>query len=66
MKIVATIHDAGMAINVGGSVLSESAIIEIKDSDVPLIVEAYLRNRKVARDSDGHTYQTLSFSLLDE
>ena len=67
LKIVATIHDAGMAVNVGGSVSSRSEIIEIPTSKIPCNVMRYLENRNKEKTTEKYyTYQTLTFSLLEE
>jgi hypothetical protein len=73
MKIAVTITDAGMAINVGGPSESETAIIEIPDSQIPRILREHLEQRKRIRDRleagesrVPHLYQTVAFSLLSE
>lgn len=67
MRIVATVYDGAMAVNIGGAVESQSAIIEIDDDCVPTIVKAYLENAEWAKGREGrYTYQALSFSLLKE
>lgn len=55
MKLVATVHDFGAAANIGGNVKAQSAIIEIPDCNIPLIVSQHLKDPK---------WSTLSFSIL--
>lgn len=57
IKIVATISDFGAAANIGGDVERFSEIIHIPESEIPLRMKKYLKDRQ---------WQTLSFSLLEE
>lgn len=72
MKIAVTITDAGMALNVGGPVSQETAIIEIPDENLPYILRKYLQHRDQAivaaerAQLPPHLYATCSFSLVDE
>lgn len=66
MKIVVTVHDCGMASNVGGSVESQSAVIEIPQDRVPAIVREYFDAVRLANDRKGPSYLGISFSLLSE
>jgi hypothetical protein len=73
MKIAVTITDAGMACNVGGPVESETAIIELRDDQIPRILRMHLEGRKRVKDAVDrgekmipHLYQTLSFSLVSD
>jgi len=73
MKIAVTITDAGMACNVGGPVESETAIIELRDDQIPRVLRRHLEERKrikEAVDRGGkivpHLYQTLSLSFVSE
>jgi hypothetical protein len=73
MKIAVTITDAGMAVNVGGPVESETAIIELRDDQIPRVLRRHLEDRKRVRaavDSGEkripYMYQTLSISFVSE
>jgi hypothetical protein len=67
MKIVVTVTDVGEAIHCGGDVVRKSAIIEIPEDQVPSIVKNYFKNKRWAKERPNRfTYQTLSFSLLEE
>lgn len=66
MKIVVTIHDAGMAANIGGSVEAQSAVIEIPEDMVPSVVSEYFKAVRFAREVNKPSYVSLSLSLLRE
>jgi hypothetical protein len=73
MKIAVTITDAGMAINIGGPVESETAIIELRDDQIPRVLKRHLEDRRRVREAvdNGekripHLYQTLSISFVSE
>lgn len=73
MKIAVTITDAGMAINVGGPAESETAIIELRDDQVPRILRQHMDERKRIADRLAagesrvpHLYQTVAFSLVSD
>jgi hypothetical protein len=67
MKIVVTITDAGGVVHAGASIEARSAIIEIPDEKLPNIVEKYLECRKwVSEAPNRHTYEYMTFSILDE
>ena len=60
MKIIFTIHDAGMAVNVGGAVESISSVIEIDDDKLPLSVQRFMN---ATREGERH-YMNLSLSYV--
>lgn len=73
MKIAVTITDAGMALNVGGPVESETAFIEMTDDQIPRILRDHLAARKRIRETvkDGranvpYLCQSVTFSLVSE
>ena len=66
IKVIATIHNAEMAVNVGGSVESVSEIIEIPTKNIPPNLKKYIENRKNAKVTKSFTYEALSLSLLEE
>ena len=66
IKVIATIHNAEMAVNVGGSVDSVSEIIEIPTKSIPPNLKKHLKDRKDAEVTKSFFYQTLSLSLLKE
>lgn len=67
VKIVATVYDGGMAANVGGAVESKSVIIEIPNDKIPSLIKRYFDHLAWARaEKNRYTYETLSFSLLEE
>lgn len=67
MKIVATVTSCGDAAHVGGGVHRESAIIEIPNDKIPLVVQKFFENQEWAKSGKNrYTYEALSFSLLSE
>lgn len=66
IKIVATIHNAGMAANVGGGVESYSEIIEVPTKNIPQSLQGYIERRHKAKIKNYHTYEALTLSLLED
>lgn len=73
MKIAITITDAGMAVNVGGPVESETSIIELRDDQIPRVLRRHLEDRKRVKEAVDRgdkripfLYQTLSLSFVLE
>ena len=60
IKIIATIHSFGAAVNVGGSVESTSYEIGVLEVLVPTQVLWHLK------DENARKWQTLSLSILSE
>ena len=66
IRIIATIHNAEIAVNAGGNLESISEIIEIPSKSIPPNLEKHLKDRKNAAVTKSLFYQTLSLSLLKE
>lgn len=66
MKIVVTISEFGAAANLGGDVERRSAVIDIPDDQLPVMLQQELQYRAEAREADGQVWTSISFSLLEE
>lgn len=67
MKIAVTISDVGAAVNVGGVVSVETAIIELTEDQIPNILKQYFDNiEKCKQNKFLSNYQNVMFSLFVE
>lgn len=67
MKIVVTVADGSGAVHVGSDVTCTSAIIEIKDEQVPDLLKQHLEHIAWAKSGKNrYCYETLSLSILEE
>ena len=66
IKIVATIHDATTAANIGGAVESISEVIEVPTKNIPPNLKRFIEDRKNAIIKNKWFCETITFSLLED
>ena len=67
MKIVATVTNIADVVHGGGVPENRSAIIELRDDQIPELIREYLDLEEWASQGKNRfTYRSLQFSILEE
>lgn len=66
VKIAVTWCSIGGVIHGGGDPQRETAIIELRDDQVPEVLKEYIEYDKQCREESQYSYQSVVFSLVKE
>lgn len=72
VKLAVTVCNCDAVVHAGGDVERVTAIVELRDDQIPKILKEYLQSKAKAEEhskkhnSPTYFYSTLAFSILDE